>query len=350
MAFMGVLTDEQVEQAPQQQLRSWQSEHDFLVCLDTDGHVLDNMWAKQVIVFHPHYMDMNGLRDIELYFRIHAEHHNLWADTRGCDRYVAVQLTLNSLLEDLQARQAIPTDHVKDLLNSLNGYVEFVNSSGGQKAFGIPSLFEYHKSHGLDYNITRLLAWSEAVDRTFQFVTLTMPPFPGVRETVQYLCERADILVVSGTPYRDLASWWQSAGLAQCVKAIAGKEMGKKTEHIRVVKEQGGYADDHVIMGGDGGGDLKAARANNALFFPTPAGREVEAWASARQTFDAFFEGRYRGELEDEKVKVFNEVLLKQGPWEAPDYDARAEYEKLQPKRIETYQQLHPNGKLLVTD
>jgi len=184
-------------------LNQWEKEHDFLVCLDTDGHVLDNMWAKQVIVFHPHYMDMNSLRDIELFFRIHAEHHNLWAKTRGCDRYLAVQLTLNSLLKDPQAKELIPREHLRDLLHSLNGYIDFIDKSGGQKAFGIPSLMEYHKSHGLDYNITRLLAWSEAVDRTFPFVTLSMPPFPHVEDTLRYLSERADILVVSATPYRD---------------------------------------------------------------------------------------------------------------------------------------------------
>ncbi|MCK4282837.1 MAG: HAD family hydrolase [Candidatus Brocadiae bacterium] len=350
MAFQGVLTAEQVGQDPQQQLRDWTREHDFAVCIDTDGCVLDNMWAKQVIVFHPHYMDMNGLRDIEMFFRIHAEHHNLWATTRGCDRYLAVRHTLESLLADTQARDALPEEHVRDLLSSLEGYVTFIEGSGGEKAFGIPSLSEYHKANGLDYNITRLLAWSEAVDRTFQFVTLGMPPFDGVREELEHLSQKADLLVVSATPYSDLAEWWNRTGLVQYVQSIAGKEMGKKGEHIRLLMEAGGYEPDQVIMIGDGGGDLKAARANDVLFYATPAGKEEEAWEDARESFEAFFAGRYRGDVEDEKVAVFQNILLDEGPWQKDGYDAREEYGKLQDKRVETYTQLHAQGKLFVLD
>lgn len=350
MAFQGALTRQQIEQDPQQRLKTWRREHDFAVCIDTDGCVLDNMWAKQVIVFHPHFMDMNGVRHVEMFFRIHAEHHNLWATTRGCDRYVAVRLTLTSLLEDAQARDVLPEEHIRDLLASVEGYVKFIEESGGEKAFGIPSLAEYHQMEGLDYNITRLLAWSEAVDRTFQFVTLGMPPFEGVQGALEYVLQNADLLVVSATPYSDLANWWTRTGLAQYVQGIAGKEMGKKADHIRLLREAGGYEADQVIMIGDGGGDLKAARANDALFYPTPAGMEREAWANARQAFDAFFAGRYRGELEDAEVTAFQDVLLEEGPWQQGGYDARQEYAKLQDKRIETYAQLHPQGKLFVLE
>jgi len=350
MAFQGVLTDEQIRQDPRQQIRGWKREHDFAVCIDTDGCVLDNMWAKQVIVFHPHFMDMNGLRGIEMFFRIHAEHHNLWGTTRGCDRYLAVQHSLRSLLQDPDAREVLPVDHVKDLLASIDGYVSFIDESGGEKGFGIPSLTEYHEANGLDYNITRLLAWSEAVDRTFRYVTLGMPPFAGVRETLEYLAERADIMIVSATPYNDLSEWWTRTGLVEYVQGIAGKEMGKKAEHISTLKAAGGYADDNVMMIGDGGGDLKAARANNALFYPTPAGREQEAWANAREAFDAFFAGQYRGHVEDEKVAEFQGILLDKGPWELDGYSAREEYAKLQAKRVDTYAQLHPQGKLFTLD
>jgi phosphoglycolate phosphatase-like HAD superfamily hydrolase len=348
MAFQGALTEQQVKADPQQQLRTWRREHDFAVCIDTDGCVLDNMWAKQVVVFHPHYMDMNGLREMEMLFRIHAEHHNLWASTRGCDRYIAVGLTLQSLLTDRAAQDAGCMDHVKDLLASVEGYVRFVEESKGAKAFGIPSLTEHHRKHGLEYNVTRLLGWSEAVDRTFQFVTLGIPPFDAVPDTVRYLAQNGDILVVSATPYSDLADWWTRTGLARHVQAIAGKEMGKKDDHIRLLKQAGGYADDRVIMVGDGGGDLKAARVNKALFYPTVPGKEQEAWAGAQEAFGAFFAGRYRGAMEDRLVADFDAALLKEGPWQKPGYDPREEYRKLQDKRVATYRQLHPQGKLLV--
>lgn len=350
MTFRGILSHDQMADDPRQQIKTWKREHDFAVCIDTDGCTLDNMWAKQVIVFHPHYMDLNSLRGAELFFRIHAEHHNLWGATRGCDRYLAVQLTLKSLLEDPQARRALDVDHVRGLLASLTGYIEFIDQSGGKKGFGIPSLREHHEHHGLDFNVTRLLAWSEAVDRTFPFVTLDMPAFDGVAETMRYLTKKADLLVVSATPYGDLAAWWTQTGLSEHVQAIAGKEMGKKGDHIRMLMEAGGYSPDQVIMVGDGGGDLKAAQANKALFYPVVAGREEDAWKNARRAFDAFFAGRYRGKMEDRLVAEFEGALVQKGPWEQVGYDARAEYRKLQQKRIDTYRQLHPQGKLFTLD
>jgi phosphoglycolate phosphatase-like HAD superfamily hydrolase len=350
MAFRGILSHDQMADEPRQQIKSWQRGHDFAICIDTDGCTLDNMWAKQVIVFHPHYMDMNGLRGAEMHFRIHAEHHNLWSTTRGCDRYLAVQHTLNSLLADRQALRDADEAHLRDLLASLSGYVEFIDTSGGKKGFGIPSLREYHEHHGLDFNITRLLAWSEAVDRTFPFVTLDMPAFEGVPATLEYIADKADLLVVSATPYEDLAAWWTQTGLSRHVQAIAGKEMGKKNDHIRLLMEAGGYLPDQVIMLGDGGGDLKAARANKALFYPVVAGREEQAWANAREAFDAFFAGGYRGKMEDGLVAEFEGALLDKGPWEQPGYDACAEYRRLQQKRIDTYKQLHPQGNLLTLD
>lgn len=350
MTFQGVLSADQIAEDPRQQIERWQREHDHAVCIDCDGCVLDNMWAKQVIVFHPHFMDMNSLRDVEMFFRIHAEHHNLWGTTRGADRYIAVQLTLNSLLEDPQAREVIDEAHIRDVIGSIEGYVDFIDTSGGDWGFGIPSLTHYHEQHGLDFNITRLLAWSEAVDRTFPFVTLDMPPFEAVPGILQWLSERADLMVVSSTPYSDLSAWWTQTNLAQYVQAISGKEMGKKSEHIRLLMEYGGYDTDHLIMVGDGGGDLKAARANDAMFYPVIAGLEEESWEGAAEAFEAFLAGRYRGEMEDRLAEKFENALLPHGPWQDEGYDAREEYGKLQDKRQSTYQLLHPQGKLFTLE
>lgn len=348
MAFQGILTSAQINDDPQQQLRAWKTEKEFLVCIDTDGCVLDNMSAKQMLVFHPLFMDMNSLRGIETYYRLHAEHHNLWSKTRGCDRYVAIQLILGSLLEDALARDVIDVEWIGELKASVDGYVGWVNSTDGV-SFGIPSLSEYHQEHGLDYNIARLLGWSEAVDRSFAFTTLKMDPFPNVREAIKYLAQRADILVVSGTPYSDLSQWWSNQDLTKYIRAIASKEMGKKDEHIRIIKHVGGYEDCKVIMCGDGGGDLKAVRNNDGLFFPAPAGRETAAWQDAPRVFEAFFAGAYRGsQLEKQKLDEFDNALLNTAPWEEPGYKHVEAYRKHQPLRVSLRDRYLPDGKLVV--
>ena len=89
--FLGRLAPEQLKdkKEAQQQLLSWKPRHDFLTCFDVDGHLLDNMTSKQMIVFQPNFMDIYGLREIETFYRLHAEAHNLWTENRGCDRHEA---------------------------------------------------------------------------------------------------------------------------------------------------------------------------------------------------------------------------------------------------------------------
>lgn len=344
----------------QQQLRDWKPGHDFLACFDVDGHLLDNMTAKQVIVFQPHFMDIFGLRPIESFYRLHAEHHNLWSTDRGCDRHEAQALTCASLLEDPEL-EAAAGDDIRNRLGTIKGsldrYVQAMADTGG--AYGFDSLFAFQQSHPADPEAVRLVMWSKAVDLTFPFVTIPMSPFECVPETLERVSEKADVLIVSKTPYEDICNWLERHSLLKYVTAVAGKEQGGKDEHIclamggtydastRTVTRRGErYAADHVIMGGDGGGDLKAVKKNGGLFFPTPPGREEAAWKNAvTDVFTPFFEGRYEA-VEADRIEQFESAMLTAGPWEKGDYDHKEAYAALQPKRKSLYRALKPGGRL----
>ena len=360
--FLGRLSEEEIRDktTAQQQLAAWQPRHDFLCCFDVDGHLLDNMTAKQVIVFHPHLMDIFGLREIETYLRLHAEYHNLWSKDRGCDRHEAVSLTLGSLLTDpALAAHLEPAlrDRLQSIKDSLDGYIGSIQSTGS--AYGFDSLLAYQQAHGDDVNLVNFVTWSKAVDLTFPFVTIPMQPFPKVPETLRHVSERADVLIVSKTPYTDICNWLECHDLMQYVTAVSGKEQGGKDEHIclamggafdaarKTVTSPGKkYAPERVIMGGDGGGDMQAAKRNGAFFFPTPPAQEEESWDKAiARVFEPFFDGAY-GDAEPSLIEAFEAAMLSSGPWEAPGYDHGQAYLKLQPKRRQLYTQLKPGGKL----
>ncbi|MBN1557279.1 MAG: HAD family hydrolase [Lentisphaerae bacterium] len=360
--FLGRVTADQLgdKEAAQCQLRAWQPRHPFLCCFDVDGHLLDNMTAKQVLIFQPHLMDIFGLREIETFYRLHAEYHNLWSRTRGCDRHEAVSLTLGSLPGDraLKPQLGVPlAGKLRSIKTSLDGYIEHVRSAGG--AYGFDSLHAYQQAHPDDPDLTRFCIWSKAVDLTFSFVTIPMPPFPNVKETLAFVAGRADVLIVSKTPYEDICNWLERHGLLPYVTAVAGKEQGGKDEHIclarggafdarqrRVTQAGELYPPERVIMGGDGGGDLKAAKANGAFFFPTPPGRETEAWADAVDAvFQPFFDGAYAAG-EPARLAEFENAMQTAAPWEKSDYDHAAAYAVLQPRRRELYDRLNPGGTL----
>jgi phosphoglycolate phosphatase-like HAD superfamily hydrolase len=99
------------------------------------------------------------------------------------------------------------------------------------------------------------------------------------------------------------------------VRVIAGQEMGKKALHLELATE-GRYAADHVLMIGDAPGDMKAARANGALFFPVNPGHEEESWQRFYEdAVHRFLAGEYEGEYEALLIAEFEKLLPEVPPW-----------------------------------
>ena len=70
-------------------------------------------------------------------------------------------------------------------------------------------------------------------------------------------------------------------------------------------------------MVGDAPGDLKAARANDALFYPIEPGREEASWERLyREGLDRFVAGTYAGAYERERIDAFEALLPTAPPWE----------------------------------
>jgi phosphoglycolate phosphatase-like HAD superfamily hydrolase len=140
-------------------------------------------------------------------------------------------------------------------------------------------------------------------------------PFPFVRENLDRAQEKADMIVVSQTPVEALNREWHEHGIDGYVKMIAGQEMGTKTEHIRYAAK-GKYDDDKILMIGDAPGDLKAAKDNNALYFPIIPGREEQSWEDFyNEGLDRFFNGTFAGEYEQMLINSFFTSLPELPPW-----------------------------------
>ncbi|GAH14744.1 unnamed protein product, partial [marine sediment metagenome] len=175
-----------------------------------------------------------------------------------------------------------------------------------------------------------------------------IPPFDKVKECLELMAQYADILIVSKTPYADLVNYWKAQGIDKYVQMIAGQEMGSKGHHIEVAKKAGQYEDDQVLMIGDGGGDLKAVKINKGLFYPTPPGKEKEAWDNFPDTFQRFVKREYKGEFEDNLLETFNKALLTSPSWQENGYDHTSSYREKQEIRKALYDKFNPQGRLLI--
>ncbi|NLV73431.1 MAG: HAD family hydrolase [Chloroflexi bacterium] len=286
-------------------LTELQAEHPFFVGIDSDGCVFDTMEIKHKECFIPNIINYWELQSVSKYAREAAEFVNLYSKWRGVNRWPALVKVLDLLRErpEVQARNAV--------VHPLTDVRAFIAEGGGLSNDFLASYLREHPSIELE----RALAWSKAVNATIADMVHGVPPFPLVRESLSTLHERADIVVVSQTPLEALRREWQEHSLDGLVRVIAGQEMGTKSEHIRL-SSQGRYAPEHVLMIGDAPGDLKAARDNQALFFPINPGHEEQSWERFYQEgLPRFLALDYAGSYEAELVSEFERLLPEVPPW-----------------------------------
>jgi len=346
------LTERQLREDPEIHLRNFTRTKTFLVIIDTDGCITDNMNGKQILIFHPHFMEFFNLWEIESYFREVTEYYNLFSAERGCNRFVAISLTIKALAkrEDVKVILKEKNINLPDIdtldIDTLDGYINYCKEN--KLGLGNPSLEKYIILNPTNFFLYKLLGWSEAVNRTFPHISAKIPPFEGVEESLKLMAEHTDIIVVSKTPYEDLANYWQDQGIDKYVQVIAGQEMGSKGYHIEVVKKAGGYLDDEVLMLGDGNGDLKAVKQNRGLFYPISPGKEQEAWNNFSKAFKKFTGKEYKGKFEDSLLDIFNKSILNEPLWEKTGYDHIKAYREKQPIRKALYKEYNPGGRLCV--
>jgi hypothetical protein len=143
------LTEKQIKKDPEQQLKKFKRTKDFLIAIDTDGCVTDNMSGKQILIFHPQFMEFYQLWEIESYYREIAEYYNLFSVDRGCNRFIAIQLTLTTLQNRKDVQQVLLEKRMKlPDIEPLNQYINYTKEN--KLGLGNPTLEEFLNQNPLD--------------------------------------------------------------------------------------------------------------------------------------------------------------------------------------------------------
>lgn len=109
---------------------------------------------------------------------------------------------------------------------------------------------------------------------------------------------------------------WAEHDIDKYVRAIAGQEKGTKTQHLAFAAD-GTYQPNHMLMIGDALGDMKAARANHALFFPINPGHEDASWQRFFEGgFHKFLNETFEGDYEASLIAEFEKFMPETPPWE----------------------------------
>ena len=272
---------------------------DTLVGIDSDGCVFDTMSVKQKTHFHPQIIKCWGLEAIAPQVREVAEFVNLRSIHRGTNRFSALLKTFEILAE--QPGVAESGLRLPDLTD-LREYCE----SG--VPLGNETLAEALGRTGSD-ELDRVLSWSLAINADIEANMARVPPFPGAREALEMMAAKSDLMVVSQTPGETLIREWTDNGMTDLVRFIAGQEVGSKAEQLATAG-RGKYKKERVLVIGDAPGDLNAARACGACFYPIVPGMEEQSWARlVDEVYGVFLAGRYKGVFENTYVKCFMNAL-----------------------------------------
>ena len=285
----------------------YRPQHDFLIGIDSDGCAFDTMELKHKECFIPNTIKFWNLQGVSKYAREACEFVNLYSKSRGINRFPA----LVEALQWTQKRSEVQKRGVKiEIPKSLLDWV------ARETKLGNPALKAEAERTG-DPALKQALEWSMAINKMVDFVVGSgVPPFPFVRECLEKMKGKADILVVSATPQEALTQEWEEQNIIQYVAAICGQEVGTKKESLARAQQLGNYGENKMLMIGDAPGDHSAAVANKALFFPINPGAEEQSWQRLfNEGLNRFFAGTFAGVYQQELIDEFNRYLPSEPPW-----------------------------------
>ncbi|MFN2183486.1 MAG: HAD family hydrolase [Anaerolineae bacterium] len=280
--------------------------HEFFIGIDSDGCAFDTMEIKHKECFTPNTIKHWSLQAVSKYAREASEFVNLYSQWRGINRWPALVMVFDLLRErpEVAARHVVPPAAPR--IRRFIADDRYSKSNDGLQAF-----MAEHSDPELD----TAWAWTNGVNETVADMVHGVPPFPWVRESLSFLEDKADMIVVSATPLEALAREWEEHGIAQYVRVIAGQEMGKKALHLKLSAVDK-YRPDRILMIGDAPGDMNAALANNSLFYPINPGFEEESWRRFyEEAVHVFLAGEYAGEYEARLIAEFEALLPDVPPW-----------------------------------
>jgi len=278
----------------------------FFVGIDSDGCAFDTMEIKHKECFAPNIIKHWSLQAVSKYAREAAEFVNLYSKWRGINRWPALVMVFDLLRErpEVQARNVEPP--MAEKIRAFIADDGFAKSNDGLTA--------YMKAHP-DPELDLAWRWTNGVNDTVTDMVHGVPPYPYVRESLAFLADKADMIVVSATPLEALEREWKEHDIAQYVRVIAGQEMGKKQLHLQLAAGDK-YPENRVLMIGDAPGDMKAAKANNALFYPINPGQEEASWKRFYdEAVHKFLAEEYAGAFEAQVIAEFEAMLPSVPPW-----------------------------------
>ncbi len=259
---------------------TFKKNHDYIVCIDSDGTAIDAMNVKHKKCHGPSFIDIWGLDAHRDEIQKMWDEINLYSKDRGVNRFIA-------LVKILKRIDGVYLDAKEDIA-VLESWI--MNTKGLSNKFLKEEIAKTDNE-----TLKKALAWSELLNKRISELTFEdKPPFDGVKECLAYIKESADIAIVSSSNFEAISSEWDYYGLLDYVDVLTSQEVGTKGQCIaRLIKL--GYDPEKILMMGDAYPDTEASQANGVWYYPIMTNREKESWNNLKDKYFAIFKnGNYR--------------------------------------------------------
>ena len=277
-----------------EELAGFKPRSEYFIGIDSDGTVFDSMNIKHLKAFIPAALKVWDLGNEAGNFSKIMEHINLYSQNRGINRFTG----LLAAFEMQKAKTGAGLFDTAPLR-------EFTRNSSALSNSALEAWMKKNPHPSLE----KVYQWSLEADRLFEEHTRGLLPFTNVKPAIKFMAEKADIMVISSASGKGLDKDWEYSGLSQYTALIAGQELGSKKEQLSL-GSSGKYPGEKVLMIGDAPGDLEAASAVGASFYPITPGREEDSWnLLLKEALPKFFAGTYRGEYEERLTAEFRNSL-----------------------------------------
>ena len=271
--------------------------HDYLICVDSDGCVMDTMNCKHFHCFGPCMVSEWVLEPWQDEILRRWNEINLFQMTRGINRFEALAIVLDEISE-----KYTPIIGVK-------GLKRWVDTAPALSNDSILEAIMSCEDDDTRLCLQKALVWSLAVnDHINRLPEELKKPFDGALECLEACHRVADVAMVSSANRDAVEEEWEKFGLLEHTDIVLAQDVGS-TDFCISKMLSFGYDPQKVLMVGDAPGDCDAADKNGIWYFPILVNWEEECWSELREgALDLFLAGSY-GSIQEEKNQVFVENL-----------------------------------------
>lgn len=248
---------------------SFERKHDYLVCVDSDGCVMDTMNCKHFHCFGPCMVDEWGLEEWKEEILERWNVINLFSMTRGINRFKGLAMALEEI------------DQKYTPITGIAALRHWADTAPALSNDGVAKAAAEATDPDAKLVLEKALRWSKAVNASIVKLPEELKvPYAGAKEGLAAAHAFADVAMVSSANRDAVEEEWGKFGLLEHTDIVLAQDVGSKAACIAKMLEFG-YDKAKVLMVGDAPGDCDAAEKNGVWYYPILVNHEKASWEEA---------------------------------------------------------------------